>query len=121
MTKLSRAVIACISAIMILPDAASIAGADTFAQYHDLLHLASSAALLIMFASAIGLAVWVGRDDLARVAFNGSLTLAWLLRPTTSHDAGAGVGRRANSPSTIEPAAQVINQRNDPWSPVRYY
>ena len=30
MTKLSRAVIACISAIMILPGAASIAGADTF-------------------------------------------------------------------------------------------
>jgi hypothetical protein len=59
MTKLSRAVIACISAIMILPDAASIAGADTFTQYHDLLHLASSAALLIMFASAIGLAVWL--------------------------------------------------------------
>src|SRR6516165_12695465 len=39
MTQLSRAVIACISAIMILPDAASIAGADTFTQYHDLLHL----------------------------------------------------------------------------------
>jgi hypothetical protein len=58
MTKLSRAVIACISAIMILPGAAFIAGADTFTQYHGLLYLASSAALLIMFASAIGLAVW---------------------------------------------------------------
>ena len=30
MTKLSRAVIACISATMMLPGAASIAGADTF-------------------------------------------------------------------------------------------
>ena len=59
MTKLSRALIACLSAIMILPGAASIAGADTFTQYHGLLYLASSAALLIMFASAIGLAVWL--------------------------------------------------------------
>jgi hypothetical protein len=59
MTKLSRALIACLSAIMILPGAPSIAGADTFTQYHGLLYLASSAALLIMFASAIGLAVWL--------------------------------------------------------------
>ena len=59
MTKLSRAVIACISAIMILPGGASIAGAETFTQYHGFLYLASSAALLIMFVSAIGLAVWL--------------------------------------------------------------
>ena len=58
MTKLSR-VIACISAIMILPGAASTAGADTLTQYHGLLYLASSAALLIMCASAIGLAIWL--------------------------------------------------------------
>jgi hypothetical protein len=58
MTKLSRAVIACSSAIMILPGGPSIAGAGTFT-YHGLLYLASSAALLIMFASAIGLAVWL--------------------------------------------------------------
>jgi hypothetical protein len=59
MTKLSRAVIACISAIMILPGAGSIAGADTFTLYHGLLRVISSAALLIMSASAIGLAVWL--------------------------------------------------------------
>ena len=59
MTKLSRTVIACIFAIMILPGAASTAGADPFTQYHGLLYLASSAALLIMFAGAIGLAVWL--------------------------------------------------------------
>jgi hypothetical protein len=58
MTQLSRAVIACISTIVILPGSAFTAGADTFTQYHNLLYLASSAALLIMFASAIGLAVW---------------------------------------------------------------